>query len=526
MELWDHLPRTEDSLRCVAVLAVTLSIGGCFGGGGIGRLSIKGYVTEIDTTNFERFEAGLVYSAPGVQGATVALTGTGHVATTNSRGEFTFYDVPPGVYNVMVMKDGWASSAAYNVYVDSDRTTEVELRMVKPSGQGPIIEKAIPPQVNVGSTQSPEPSVRNIDISASSAYGIWGILLFIDNTPVKAFVPVSSSGISYPWDTASGDFPVDSGEHTITAIAIDTYGNIGCMSIVVTVDHIGEPVPPPQAPINVMAMSTTVHYSVFDLTVELGERGLLSQSVSTVNETYGMPRHLQMIESGVRPLAMPAGSDAAIYCDVLWNNNDPTVKGFKVYRDGIFIGQLPASESESGSLLMNPNPIPEIMPPVPEYYYTDGSSKLTPNVPVSYRVSAYNSWGEGNKSASVTVTPLNALSEVIVVQPQISAIVPDPGDYLHFQWNKVPNAKLYYIDVISADGTLMWEGYAYGNENSVAYGDPARTIWESGSLTPGQYYFFIRAFNFRENPPVPFDFNWIPKEVSSSASKLGMFNIL
>jgi hypothetical protein len=215
MELWDHLPRTEDSLRCVAVLAVTLSIGGCFGGGGIGRLSIKGYVTEIDTTNFERFVAGLRYSSPSVQGATVAITGTGHVATTNSRGEFTFYDVPPGVYNVMVMKDGWASSAAYNV----------------------------------------------------------------------------------------------------------------------------------------MAMSTTVHYSVFDLTVELGERGLLSQSVSTVNETYGMPRHLQMIESGVRPLAMPAGSDAAIYCDVLWNNNDPTVKGFKVYRDGIFIGQLPASESESESLL-------------------------------------------------------------------------------------------------------------------------------------------------------------------------------
>jgi hypothetical protein len=349
--LWDHLPRTEDSLRCVAVLAVTLSMGGCFGGGGIGRLSIKGYVTEIDTTNFERFVAGLRYSSPSVQGATVAITGTGHVATTNSRGEFTFYDVPPGVYNVMVMKDGWASSAAYNVYVDSDRTTEVELRMVKPSGQGPIIEKTIPPQVNVGSTQSPEPSVRNIDISASSAYGILRILLFIDNTPVKALDPVSSSGITYPWDTASGDFPVDSGEHTITAIAIDTYGNIGCMSIVVTVDHIGEPVPPPQAPINVMAMSTTVHYSVFDLTVELGERGLLSQSVSTVNETYGMPRHLQMIESGVRPLAMPAGSDAAIYCDVLWNNNDPTVKGFKVYRDGIFIGQLPASESESESHL-------------------------------------------------------------------------------------------------------------------------------------------------------------------------------
>ena len=124
--MWDHLPRRRFLAVCGSLGSDTemLRRSG-------GRLSIKGYVTEIDTTNFERFEAGLVYSAPGVQGATVALTGTGHVATTNSRGEFTFYDVPPGVYNVMVMKDGWASSAAYNVYVDSDRTTEVELRMVK-----------------------------------------------------------------------------------------------------------------------------------------------------------------------------------------------------------------------------------------------------------------------------------------------------------------------------------------------------------------------------------------------------------
>jgi hypothetical protein len=100
MELWDHLPRTEDSLRCVAVLAVTLSIGGCFGGGGIGRLSIKGYVTEIDTTNFERFVAGL-YSSPSVQGATVAITGTGHVATTNSRGEFTFFTMYLPVFTTL-----------------------------------------------------------------------------------------------------------------------------------------------------------------------------------------------------------------------------------------------------------------------------------------------------------------------------------------------------------------------------------------------------------------------------------------
>jgi hypothetical protein len=309
-------------LRCVAVLAVTLSIGGCFGGGGIGRLSIKGYVTEIDTTNFERFVAGLRYSSPSVSRCKPLLSpGPGHVATTNSRGEFTFYDVPPGVLQ-RYGHERWLGHLQQHIMYMSILIEPPKLNSEwsNPSGQGPIIEKTIPPQVNVGSTQSPEPSVRNIDISASSAYGILKILLFIDNTPVKALDPVSSSGITYPWDTASGDFPVDSGEHTITAIAIDTYGNIGCMSIVVTVDHIGEPVPPPQAPINVMAMSTTVHYSVFDLTVELGERGLLSQSVSTVNETYGMPRHLQMIESGVRPLAMPAGSDAAIYCDVLWNN--------------------------------------------------------------------------------------------------------------------------------------------------------------------------------------------------------------
>jgi nickel-dependent lactate racemase len=151
------------------------------------------------------------------------------------------------------------------------------------------------------------------------------------------------------------------------------------------------------------------------------------------------------------------------------------------------------------------------------------------DVPISYRVSAYNSWGEGNKSASVTTTPLNALSEVTVVEPIMPAIVPIPDNYPWFEWITVPNAKLYLIDVIRADGVIMWHGYAYGHENRVRYGDDNHTIpdGQNWSLTQGQYYFYITAINSRENPPMPSGFAaWSPKEISISSSKLGRFKIV
>jgi|LSQX01.1.fsa_nt_gb hypothetical protein len=512
-------------IACVAILAITVAIGGCFGG--ISGAVIKGCVTEIDLENALRFEAGLLSSGPGVSGAKVTLVGPeSHVTTTDSLGRFTFANVSPGTYDMTVWKSGFASATAYNVRVASYRTNEVELRMVKPR-EGSTIYETNPPTVDV-LCQSPVVETGNIIVSANDTSGIAGILLFIDNSYVELFdTGAGGSYMSgrYPWNTLSGQSVADNGEHTITAMAIDGYGNIGHMSIIVTVDNIGQPDPIPQTPTNPKAGAVTVHYSVFDLVHQLETNYILGTFSSLANEILALAKSIQETDSQIRPLAMPAGSNAVTYCRVSWENSDTSVKGFKIYRDGVFIGESPAQSSGTRAQLIQPRP-----PDPPEIgSYIDGSSKLTPNVPISYRVSAYNSWGEGNKSASVTTTPLNALSEVTVVEPIMPAIVPIPDNYPWFEWITVPNAKLYLIDVIRADGVIMWHGYAYGHENRVRYGDDNHTIpdGQNWSLTQGQYYFYITAINSRENPPMPSGFAaWSPKEISISSSKLGRFKIV
>ena len=237
---------------------------------------IKGYVTEINTENPLRFEAGLLSSGPGVSGATVTLGETkSHMATTDSLGEFTFTNVTPGTYNVTVTKSGWASATAYDVNVASNRTNEVMMKMMKPGGNVPVAA-GTPPTVLVN-CQSPVRDTEHIKVTTSSNFSrINGILLFIDNLYVSSSQPdtshaATSWSLTYPWDTLSGQSVADNGEHTITAMAMDEYGNIGHKSIVVTVDNIGQPIAPPKTPTNVKACAATVHYSVFDLLNEFDE---------------------------------------------------------------------------------------------------------------------------------------------------------------------------------------------------------------------------------------------------------------
>lgn len=205
------------------ILAITVAIGGCFGGGDSLGAVLKVCVTEIDTENLDRFGADLTASAPGVEGAHVTLVGTSQVATTNGRGEFTFRNVSPGTYNVAASKTGWASAAAYNIRVDCNRTNEVTLRMVKPGGKVPVRE-ATPPEVSVSCYPSPVQGKGYISVeaTASNNVGIRGVLLFIDNSYAWLFEPTSqglpSLSETYEWNTLSPTSAGHNGEHNIAAM--------------------------------------------------------------------------------------------------------------------------------------------------------------------------------------------------------------------------------------------------------------------------------------------------------------------
>ncbi len=519
-------------VACVGILITTVVVGGCFGGGGgvtpTGAV-IKGYVTEIDTSSELLPIADLLASGPGVNGASVTLVGTGKVATTNYLGEFTFTNVPPGIYDVLIKKTGWASAIAYEVRVEANKTSEVALRMTKPGGM-PIKETTVP-TVSL-SCPSPVWGTKDISVNASDSVRLSGALLFIDNLCVAEWIapPANPSFVhgTYSWETLSSGSGWHNGEHTVTAMALDASGNVACRSITVTVDN-GTDYwnEPPHPPINVLACAATVHYSVFDLLTDLGSTYMpLSTSSSPASQILSLAKRVHSASSEVKPLGMPAGSDAVGGCVVAWqlSQYSPPATGFKVYRDGEFIGEAPIEEFDVIYPYIE-------FPPVPmTWLYIDGSPKLSPLTPVSYSVSAYNRSGESQKSSSANTTLMYPIDKVFLGKPNDGNY---ESYYPQFTWTRVPGAKLYLIMVLDEDYNTMWQGYAYGDESSVYYGDLDRTIPLDPSvpyynLEYGKaYHWFVIAMDSVPTPPRPldpYDTTWAPTRISVSASKPRVFH--
>ena len=258
------------------------------------------------------------------------------------------------------------------------------------------------------------------------------------------------------------------------------------------------------------ACAATISYSVIDLLHTLEDKYELELTSSLADRILALIKNLNETTSQVRPLAMPDGSSAVAFCRVTWETLDSlkSLTGFKIYRDGVFIGESPAQPSGTQALLIQPRP-----PDPPETgSYIDGSSKLTPNVPVSYRVSAYNRWGEGDKSPSATTTPLGALEKVALGAPVRGTDA--YGDYLEFTWPYVTNAQLYVVRIIEdLSGTPVHE--ASGTHNLVR-------VYRSGLNPDDSHHLYVLAINSIATSG--FDPNtWSSGQVSVSASELGYF---
>jgi hypothetical protein len=196
--------------------------------------------------------------------------------------------------------------------------------------------------------------------------------------------------------------------------------------------------------------------------------------------------------------------------------------GFKVYRDGEFIGEAPVGGPEVVYPLID-------FPPVQMTgFYLDGSLKLIPGTPVSYSVSAYNRSGESQRSSPATTTLMYPIDKVFLGTP-------GDGNYAYhypqFTWTRVPGANFYLIMVLDEYYNTMWQGYAYGDESSVYYGDMNRTIPlypdPYCSLEFGEFYhWFVIAIDSYPAPPRPLDLSyttWVPTRIAISASRPRVF---
>ena len=61
--------------------------------------------------------------------ATETNTGVSRTATTNESGNYTFPDLPPGVYSVSVEQPGFKKETRSNLNVDVNSTTRVDVQL-------------------------------------------------------------------------------------------------------------------------------------------------------------------------------------------------------------------------------------------------------------------------------------------------------------------------------------------------------------------------------------------------------------
>ncbi|NPV54329.1 MAG: carboxypeptidase regulatory-like domain-containing protein [Firmicutes bacterium] len=494
---------------CLGLLLIVLGLSGCFGGGGGGGASPKGtvtgYVSEVDTSTPLRIELTFMGSSPGVAGATVTLVGTNKVAQTTNVGKFNLSNISPGTYDLAIQKIGWPSVKVYGVTVEASKTKELALRMVKPGQTAPPETIAPTVSINCPSTVS---GSADISITANDASGIFGVALFMDENqePIQGWGfdgSTIASSLTWTWDTITPPNPDSygigwhNGEHTLTVMALDNNHNAAFRSITVNVNNPTEGGDLPTAPTNLTAMMVTAHYSVFSTPTPFGPmvRGMKSQKRLGIFDVSG-------IKSRIGTKGTPAGSDSIIICSLDWNYGSPNVLGFKVYRDGVCIGDVPNNRSP----------------------WPDSSPKLSPGQKVEYKVSGYNRSGEGPKSASVQRTPLSPLRGVALVSP---ADGNSTSSTPTFSWGSVPGAEGYLIEVMDAAHNSMWAGYTRG-ETSVTYGDSNHTIGSQAQpLTSGvQYTWYVMAA--ATTPDIPDNPNWDtwqPDAVSISASEEWAFTV-
>ncbi|MGQ9780182.1 MAG: carboxypeptidase-like regulatory domain-containing protein [Bacillota bacterium] len=492
-------------ILCFSALLLILALAGCFGGGGGGSTlngKIVGYVSEIDMTDGMKTEISFRASSPGVANATARIAGTGQSAQTDTVGKFTLAGVAPGTYDLTIEKSGWPSVKVYGVTVEAGKTTQLPLRMIKMSGS-PL--ETTPPTVSI-SCPSPASGTVQVTIDADdNESGISGWLLGLDELMEGDFTGPFSFPMSLDLDTT--DF--SNGIHTLTLMVMDEQGNTGVKSIPVQIANGTVPGDLPNAPSDFIALMATCRYSFFllpEFSIGTNSEG------RSIKPGISSPRLFSLLR-GFTPgtKGTPAGSESVIFCGLDFTYSGPGVTGFKIYRDGVCIGNVPGEN------------------------WFDGSPVLCPGKAVTYKVSAYNAAGEGPATDPLTRTPLMPLSgDPALTGPENGATVSTTTPT--FIWQATSGAEGYFITVLEYDDfigewDIIWQAFSR-TKTQVAYGEhsPAQGVYslmEAPPLEDGKTYKWYVVAG-ATTPDVPSGVNWdtwTPDAVSFSASEVWEFTV-
>jgi thiol-disulfide isomerase/thioredoxin len=385
-------------------------------------------------------------SGPAIEGSTVEVKDGDIIiaTTTNSEGRYGVLQLNEGTYDVIVTQLGRATSKAQDVHIISDHTTVVN-----------FVQK----EVNVPGWETDPPTISTDGIAEGAILS--GVVTFsahvTDDSNIKyiyvgfGYIP---SELEYDYRSYnSNDItvgPIDTtnipdGEFQIVIVTYDMNYNRSQLTLNVTIYNGGFGTIP-LTPTSLWPLSVTVGENVGFFGEErnkiLKERSI-DKSSNIINLPEGKEIELNVVIKTAEP-------DSNLFVDIEWDSVlDAT--GYKIYRK--FEGEI--TYQCIGSTEDN--------------YFCDTDSKLQVGRKTYYQVSAYNGFGESEKTSAEWTTPLPKFN-LNLVSPENGATGVSLTPTL--EWKPVDivgKFQQYYFYVIGKnDGYYSWEDFVE-NVTSVVY---------------------------------------------------------
>jgi hypothetical protein len=429
------------------------------------EVSDNGSPVESDTQNFTIIVSyagsiiGTVISdavGPAVEGSTVTIVGTTISTITDAEGNYVIDKVPIGTHDVIVTQSGRATSKAQSIIIIEDQTTTVDFIQKEVNVPGWEID---PPTISTTGIEEGDTLSGMVNCSAqvADASDIRCIYVGFDYVPAYLFGEWEYDFASYgsneitpsPIDTTT----VPDGEFQIVIVAYDMNYNRSQLTLNVTINN-GSSGDAPATPTSLWPLSFTFGEKVGFFSTgrnELFKRIGIKENPNTINLPEGRKIDLNAVIN-------VAGPDSNLFVGIEWDSVEDAT-GYKIYRK---------FESED---------IYHCIGSTGEIPFYDTDPQLSVGRKTYYQVSAYNGFGESEKTTAEWTIPLPKFN-LNLVSPQNGATEVSLNPTLRWQPVEVVGKYQDYDFYIMGknDSYYTWDDEV-GNETSVVYnGEPLQYL--------------------------------------------------
>jgi hypothetical protein len=339
---------------------------------------------------------GIVISdvaGPAVEGSLVEVKDgitTISTTTTDAQGRFGIDGLADGTYDIIITQSGRATSKAQNVHITDGQTTVVNL-----------VQK----EVNVPTWETDPPTISTTGIVEGAT---------LSGTVTCSVQVADDSDIKYVY-VGLGDIPGEleneyniilpsfdttlfpDGDYQVTVVAYDMNYNRSQLTLNVTINNGGSGAVP-AAPTYLWPLSITLGENIGFFSTgrdELFKRIGIEEDPNIINLPEGKKIDLNAVIN-------VAGPDSNLFVEISWGSvMDAT--GYKIYRK--FEGE------DTYHLIGSSTGYP---------WFYDTDPRLSVGRKTYYQVSAYNGFGESEKTAAEWTIPLSKFN-LNLASPQNSA---------------------------------------------------------------------------------------------------------